>query len=410
MWLRSEVTDQSHLRLTAKIFTQLSEANGKQSHSKSNAESTNLKRRKAKTSSCAKHKSTKFTETQKPETSSQLQFSADTHSDSNQFSVSSSVRNGKYNRKKRVLRKPYNNGEESPCSKSSRILEKIKGRAARRIGSIALKQSIVRSRKLNVMENNSQLTRILHKTARWHRRNENMLKDSFYENGGIFNKKNFEKAPNCSKKHKGPTEDILQDKTSYKKISRGLLKSIQKRTGFSDETAKINKNIGGVSKLQRKSSFRLSNSKQKCNIKCCDKKCLSKNIDNCTNAMERLDLVNEGCLNGKSNVIVMSQYVNPSLQLSSVNEKITGKAHELNLSGGEVKNSQCPVEKTTGGGVEKKFAEGKGSQEKDSYNLSPVFDSSPIEKLVRDANITEEIRLNSFESSCKTMVAGLHGK
>lgn len=417
MWLRSEVTDQSHLRLTAKVLNQITEATSKQSHSKSNSES--VKRKKEKSSSNRKkHKGQKYSESQKPETSSQAQFSTNNHSESsNQYSTSnspsSSFRNRKFSKKRIDFRKAINSGEVDSCSKSSRLLEKIKSsRASRRIGGIALKQSIVRSKKLNAVENNGQLTRIIRKT-RWPRKNESLKKDSFYDNGGggIFNKKNYNKNSNnnkkkrCNKKNSG--EEVLPEKTGYKKHNPrgGLIKSIQKRTGFGEETSKISKNIG-VSKLQRKSSssFRLPNTKQKCNIKCCDKKCLNKNIDNCTNAMERLDLINE---NEKSNLIVLSQYVNPLLQVNSTNEKSNDKLSQLNNAISEAKNSLENILAGNGGdkfidktinGINENVVSNDKNTFEEKENFTDLYSSEGKEDKF---DKVEENQLSLLENSCK---------
>lgn len=412
MWLRSEVADQSHLRLTAKVLTSLSDGGGKQLHTKGKIET---KKPKTKSGNCTKHKTKKFSESQEAETSSQ--FNANAHSESNQFTLPSSVRSTKYNNnnnnKKRVHKKGYNSNEVDCCIKSSRILEKMKkSRAARRISGISVKESIVRSRKLNAMENKNQLSRILHKTSRWHRRSENVLKDSFYENGGIYSKKNYEKAPNCSKKHKANNEEMIQEKGSYKRInSRGLVRFIQKRTGFGEE---MTKTISGVSKLQRKSSFRLANNKQKCNIKCCDKKCLIKSTDHCTNVPDRLDLVNEN-LNSKSNVVVMSQYVNPSIQVSNACSK-----SNVNIEGSCIVE-KCEEERPLDDGCSTRDTsstssgsntpeESSQSQEKENY----IVNYSPREKLEKEAkrtnNNSDESRLGSLENSCKTTIANLNGK
>lgn len=401
MWLRSEVSDQSRLRLTAKIFPQISETSSKQLHEKSSTEGTKIRRKKRKSPlNCRKLQSQI-----KPETGSHFQLSSDNHCDSNQFS-SSVKQNKTYSHKKQIIRKTFNNAElVDTCIKSSRLREKMKGRGARRIGRIALKQSIVHSRKRNGIDGNNQRLRILHKSTRWH------MKGSYYENGGIFNKKNFEKTPICNKKHKNTTEELAQqDKNTNKKMGKSLLKSIQKRRGFSDETTKIGITVGSItkSKLQRKSSFRLPTSKQKCNIKCCDNKCLSKSIDTCTNAMERLDLVNDG----KNNLIVMSQYVNPALKLNTLSKKTKETISHVNdLTIEKQEQRYLPVLKEDTSAImegtpDKNLSE-YAVQKETSLSFSCV-DYYSKDKVFTDLNQAEEIQFTPLENSCKSITPNLH--
>lgn len=280
MWLRSEVTEQRRRRLTARVLAQPSKVSAKQGHVK--ASDDNIRRTKTKTVTCRKHKPHLKTEQSEEHTESSQQ-----------------------------LKKPHNTKKSEsdlPHSRSTRLLERIS------IRGVKLKQNIVRSRKL---DSNNQRPRILHRVTRWHRRNANLLKDSYYENGIIFNKKNlkncYERLPNRSKKRNGANEEIFQQ---HKKIS--LLKNIKKHRVFSDETSKM----PVVSNMQRKSSFKMS-SEQKCNINCCDKKCI---IEKCTEETDRLDLISGKCIN-KSNIVVLSQYIHPSLRVGSIQEKNNASAN-----------------------------------------------------------------------------------
>lgn len=170
-------------------------------------------------------------------------------------------------------------------SKSSRLLEKINARNTRNIRGMKLKQSLVRKRKLNEASNQ----KFLLKKSGWHRRNHDNLKENYYESTLLCNKK----------------EKVI----TRKKIGHGLLKNIQ-------SSKKKCKPV--VSKIQRKSSFnKMSNGEHKCNINCCDKNSI---MNSCSDDINRLSLVREECMN-KSNIVVLSQYINPALRVNSIKSK-----------------------------------------------------------------------------------------
>lgn len=157
-------------------------------------------------------------------------------------------------------------------SKSTRLLEKI---STRKVRGMKLKQNLVRKKANN--------QKYLLKKSGWHRRNDN-LKENYYENTLLYNKK------------PGKKLGLLKNISSSKKKCKPV-----------------------VSKIQRKSSFKMSNGEHKCNISCCDKKCI---MDNCSDDINRLSLVREDCVD-KSNIVVISQYINPALRVNSIKGKST---------------------------------------------------------------------------------------
>lgn len=170
----------------------------------------------------------------------------------------------------------------------SKSLEKIINTRNR---GMKLKQNLVRKRKPD--------QKYLIKKSGWHRRS----KENYYEKN---------------------------DKTR-KKISHGLLKNIQS-----------SKKKSVVSKIQRKTSFKMSNGEHKCNINCCD-------MDDCSNDINRLSLVREECL--KSNIVVLSQYINPALRINSIKGKIstmeTATTSESPIVNNEV--DDCKIKELTNG-------------------------------------------------------------
>lgn len=313
MWLRSEVTEQRRRRLTARVLAQPSKVTEKQARSKPGAKIANIKRKPKQSVTREKFKAALNGHAKCNNNNSEFGIE-DRPGSTQQYSNPTSIRK-KVHKKIKSVQKVFENSEtETPCSKGNRLLGKARNN--RNIRGLKLKQNLVRSRKLNGIESNNQRTRILHRKSSWHRRNGSLSKEPYYENG-LFKSKSYAR---CN----GTTDEIynqVQEKIPHKKISHGLIKNIKKRRVYSDEASK-KKCKPVVSKIQQKSSFKISNGEHKCNINCCDKKCMNKNMDDSSNDVGRLNIVSEECLN-RNNIVVLSQYVNPALRASSIKTKST---------------------------------------------------------------------------------------
>ncbi|KAL0268352.1 UNVERIFIED_CONTAM: hypothetical protein PYX00_010326 [Menopon gallinae] len=326
MWLRSEVSEKRCKRITARVLVQPGGITSKQLQLNVRNDIRNIRNSDCEDGvSCTQHKR----HVRSKNNAAESNVNSETRSEPSKRYRSPRRRNYNSGRGLQSVRKAY----ESPdtggtCSKTQSILERINCGRTRGIGSIKCKQNIVRSRKLNGIDVNNQRGRLLCRATKWHRRNPKFLKEPYSENGNIFHKKRtcYEKLPNRRRKCNGINEEIYQskqEKVVHKKVNRGLVKNIQRRT-FCDDASKTNKTAS-----QRK---KVSKGGKKCNMNSCDKKSVVKRMKsvNCKDEPDRLDVSSSSYINkNSSNIVVLSQYINPALKLnSSINSKSNNETTE----------------------------------------------------------------------------------
>lgn len=318
MWLRSEVSEKRCKKITGRVLVQPGGITSKQLQLNVRNDIRNIKGSDREDGvTCEQHKGQHIKSKKRVAESN---VKSESRSEPSKRYRSPGRRNYNSSRGLQSVRKTYENPDAGSCSKTQSILERISCGRTRGISSINCKQNIVRSRKLNGIDVNNQRGRLLCRATKWHKRNPKFLKEPYIENGNVFHKKRtcYERLPNRRRKCNGINEEIYQpkqEKVVQKKVNRRLVKNIQRRT-FCDDSSKAGKTVP-----QRK----MSKGGKKCNMNSCDKNSVVKKMKsvNCKEELDVLDVSGSSYINNNSsNIVVLSQYINPALKLSSsINSK-----------------------------------------------------------------------------------------